>query len=68
MLCEMNAEMVPYFDAYLLLTETGLLPWEAGNDLPRQRFYEAAEILAGRLGLRRLVKTFAKTGGCPLLG
>lgn len=47
-------------DAYFVLVETGLWPWEMDNDMPRQRFRQAVQIFAVKFGLHRLLKS------CPL--
>ena len=50
------------FAAYLLMRDSGRLPWEVGVEVPRRQFAEAALMLSHAFQARQLAAV------CPLLG
>ena len=72
---ERAAELI---DAFFVARATGLLPWEAGREVSRSRFYVTAAILAPKLTMRPLnlqrdafefeIEKLKNGAACPLRG
>jgi hypothetical protein len=54
---EERPDLDGFLAGYLVLRETGKLPWEMGVDVPRRRWMHAAQVYAGMFGLAKLGQT-----------
>ncbi len=68
-------ELSPLVDGWLVLRDTGRVPWECGIRVSRRRFWQAARILSCVVQRGRLLLTRAEVQrlkhpvfACPLLG